>query len=252
VELVVVSGGFDPVHSGHIGYFKAAKNYGDKLIVAINSDDWLKKKKGKPFLPFDERKAIVESIKYVDEVISFEDDKLGSCINALKKVKKKYPNDNIIFANGGDRNESNIPEMEVANVKFIFNVGGKAKKNSSSWILNQWQYYYEERQWGSFYNLFQSKNIKVKELIIDPGKSMSIQRHEKRNEIWLISDGACVVNFSKNESKNLEEINLNKFDHFIVSINDWHQITNPYESTTHIIEIQYGEECIEDDIVRLK
>lgn len=81
---------------------------------------------------------------------------------------------------------------------------------------------------------------------------MSIQRHEKRNEIWLVSDGACVVNFSKNDSKNLEEINLNKFDHFIVSINDWHQITNPYKSTTHIIEIQYGEECIEDDIVRLK
>ena len=217
------------------------------LIVMIG-----KKKKGKPFLPFDERKVIVESIKYVDEVISFEDDKLGSCINALEKVKKKYPNDNIIFANGGDRNESNIPEMEVANVKFIFNVGGKAKKNSSSWILNQWQYYFEKRQWGSFYNLFQSKNIKVKELIIDPGKSMSIQRHEKRNEIWLVSDGACVVNFSKNDSKNLEEINLNKFDHFIVSINDWHQITNPYKSTTHIIEIQYGEECIEDDIVRLK
>lgn len=252
MELVVVSGGFDPVHSGHIEYFKAAKNYGDKLIVAINSDEWLKNKKGKPFLPFPERKAIVESIKYVDEVISFEDDEFGSCINALEKVKKKYPNDNIIFANGGDRNELNIPEMQVTNVEFIFNIGGKAKKNSSSWILNQWQYYYEKRQWGSFYNLFQSKNIKVKELIIGPGKSMSIQRHEKRNEIWLISDGACVVNFSKNDSKNLEEINLNKFDHFIVSINDWHQITNPYESTTHIIEIQYGEECIEDDIVRLK
>ena len=252
MNIVVVSGGFDPVHSGHIEYFNSAKKYGDKLIVAINSDEWLIKKKGKPFLPFLERKTIVKSIKYVDEVISFEDDDIGSCINALEKLKVSYPNDNIIFANGGDRNEGNIPEMQVSNIEFIFNVGGGVKKNSSSWILNQWKYYSEERQWGLFFNLFQSKNIKVKELVVEPGKSMSIQKHEKRNEIWLISDGACVVNYSKNDSKNLEKVVLNKFDHFIVSINDWHQITNPYANRTHIIEIQYGEACVEEDIIRLK
>jgi len=252
MNIVVVSGGFDPVHSGHIEYFNAAKKYGDKLIVAINSDEWLIKKKGKPFLPFIERKTIVESIKYVNEVISFEDDDIGSCINALEMLKLTYPNDNIIFANGGDRNEGNIPEMQVSNIEFIFNVGGGVKKNSSSWILNQWQYYSEERQWGLFFNLFQSKNIKVKKLVVEPGKSMSIQKHEKRNEIWLISDGSCVVNYSKNDSKNLEKVVLNKFDHFIVSINDWHQITNPYSNRTHIIEIQYGEACVEEDIIRLK
>ena len=252
MEIVVVSGGFDPVHSGHIEYFKSAKKFGDKLVVALNSDEWLMKKKGKPFLPFAERKTIIESIKYVDQVIAFEDDKIGSCINALETLKKEYPQDKIKLANGGDRNEGNIPEMKVSNIEFIFNVGGATKQNSSSWILNQWQYYYEKRQWGSFFNLFQSKNIKVKELIVEPGKSMSVQKHKKRNEIWLISDGACIVNFSKTDPKNLKKIKLNKFDYFIISIDDWHQITNPYNKTAHIIEIQYGEECVEDDIIRTK
>ena len=103
MKLIVVSGGFDPIHSGHIAYFKAAKDLGDKLIVALNSDEWLENKKGKYFMPFKERKIILESIYYVDEAISFEDDDLGSCINALEKVKRLYPDADIYFANGGDR-----------------------------------------------------------------------------------------------------------------------------------------------------
>ena len=132
MKLVIVSGGFDPIHSGHIEYFKAAKEYGDKLIVALNSDAWLENKKGKFFMPFDDRKSIIESMSYVDEVIDFKDDEVGSCINALAKAKKLYPNDEIIFANGGDRNNTNIPEMSVSGIEFIFSVGGDDKKNSSS------------------------------------------------------------------------------------------------------------------------
>ena len=156
MKIIVVSGGFDPIHSGHIEYLKSAKEYGDKLIVALNSDNWLKKKKGKPFMTFNERKSILNAVKYIDEVIDFEDDKKGTCINALEKIKKLYPDDKIFFANGGDRNHENIPEMSVPNIEFLFGVGGDDKKNSSSWILNNWQYYFEERQWGSFFNLFDS------------------------------------------------------------------------------------------------
>ena len=87
MKIVVVSGGFDPIHSGHIEYFKSAKNNGDRLIVALNSDKWLENKKGKFFMPFSERLAIVSSIHYVDEVMDFDDDSKGSCINALEKVK---------------------------------------------------------------------------------------------------------------------------------------------------------------------
>ena len=252
MKLIVVSGGFDPIHSGHIAYFESAKSHGHKLIVALNSDAWLQNKKGKFFMPFDERKKIVESIKFVDEVIGFEDDYKGSCINALEEIKKSYPDADIYFANGGDRDKKNIPEMSVLGINFLFSVGGNDKKNSSSWILNKWQYYFEERQWGSFFNLFETKNIKVKELIVHPGKSMSFQRHFKRNEIWLVSEGSCTVSYSDDPiEKEKEQLQLNKFDHYLVPIGHWHQITNLSNVKTHIIEIQYGEDCIESDIERL-
>jgi len=250
MKIIIVSGGFDPLHSGHIAYFKSAKEYGKKLVVALNSDSWLINKKGKFFMPFNERKAIIENISFVDEVIDFKDDELGSCINALKKAKNIYPNDELFFANGGDRNNSNIPEMSVSGIKFIFSVGGDDKKNSSSWILKNWQYYHEERLWGSFFNLFEEEQVKVKELIVHPRKGMSFQKHFKRSEIWMVSKGSCVVNFSKDDPDKKENIQLNKFDHYLVPLGDWHQITNPFNETCHLIEIQYGEACVEEDIER--
>ena len=144
MKIIIVSGGFDPLHSGHIAYFKSAKELGDKLIIALNSDEWLIDKKGKFFMPFLERKAIVENLSCVDLVIDFEDDEIGSATNALIKIKGMYPDDELIFANGGDRNKENIPEMSVDNINFVFSVGGDDKKNSSSWILKNFQYYHEE------------------------------------------------------------------------------------------------------------
>ena len=208
MKIIIVSGGFDPIHSGHIAYFKSAKSLGDKLVVALNSDQWLINKKSKFFMPFNERKAIIENFADVDKVISFEDDDLGSATNALIKVKEMFPEDDIAFANGGDRNKGNIPEMSVEGVEFIFSVGGDDKKNSSSWILKKWQYYHEDRIWGSFYNLFEGEGVKVKELIVEPGKGMSFQKHFKRHEIWLVSQGSCVVNYSKDNPENRENITI--------------------------------------------
>ena len=220
MKVIVVSGGFDPLHSGHISYFKDASEYGDRLIVALNSDDWLKRKKVRYFMPFVERKSIIENLRNVDEVIDFEDDEIGSSINALEKVKELYPEDEIYFANGGDRDKENIPEMSVDGISFLFSVGGDDKKNSSSWILKDWQYYHEDRIWGAFYNLFESEHVKVKELIVEPGKGMSFQKHFKRSEIWLVSKGSCVVNYSKDNPDNREVIQLNKFDHYFVPLGD--------------------------------
>jgi cytidyltransferase-like protein len=251
MKIIIVSGGFDPIHSGHIAYFKSARSLGDKLVVALNSDQWLINKKGKFFMPFNERKAIIENFADVDIVINFEDDDLGSATNALIKVKEMFPEEDIAFANGGDRNKGNIPEMSVEGVEFIFSVGGDDKKNSSSWILKKWQYYHEDRIWGSFYNLFEGEGVKVKELIVDPGKGMSFQKHFKRHEIWLVSQGSCIVNYSKDSPENREHVTLNKFDKYIVPLGEWHQITNPFEETCRIIEVQYGEEVVEDDIERI-
>ena len=252
MKIVVVSGGFDPIHSGHINYLKSARKHGDRLIVALNSDDWLINKKNKYFMPFSERKIILENITYVDEVIDFVDDDKGSAINAIQKIKNLYPDDKIIFANGGDRNKSNIPEMSLEDVEFVFSVGGDNKANSSSWILKNWQYYHEERIWGSFYNLFEDKDVKVKELIVGPGRGMSFQKHFKRNEIWLVSKGSCVVNYSEDDPEKRNSVTLKKFDQYNVPVGEWHQITNPFKEKCHIIEIQYGEACVEDDIERVE
>ena len=206
MKIVVVSGGFDPIHSGHISYFNAARKLGDMLIVALNSDKWLENKKGSCFMPFLERQAVLESMTAIDSVIGFEDDEIGSCSNALIKIKDLYPSDEIIFANGGDRDSNNIPEMSIPGINFIFSVGGDDKKNSSSWILKNWKYHSESRLWGSFSNLFVGDNTKVKELVVESGKGTSFQKHFKRNEIWLISKGSCVVNYSESDPNTKRKI----------------------------------------------
>jgi len=250
MKISVVSGGFDPLHSGHISYLNSAKKSGNYLIVLLNSDKWLKKKKGKFFLPFKERKLILENLQAVDEVMNFKDDDLNSCINGLIKIKKKYSTDEIIFCNGGDRTKKNIPEMSLDKIKFKFGVGGNNKKNSSSDILRNWKNEYEKRVWGSFYNLYIDKHVKVKELIVEPGQGMSFQRHFHRNEIWFISNGKCKVRHGKTK-KNVKEYSLERDDVFKVQKEEWHQIINSSDKVCKIIEIQYGAKVQESDIERL-
>jgi|TARA_A100001391_G_scaffold202230_1_gene191275 cytidyltransferase-like protein len=140
--IVLVTGGFDPLHSGHLAYLKAARKLGDKLIVGVNSDSWLERKKGKNFLPLSERYEIVSSIKYVDNCILFNDND-DTAIEAIKNVIMLFPFDRIIFANGGDRKQSNVPEQAPGlfdrEIIFQYGVGGSDKKNSSSWILKKWE-----------------------------------------------------------------------------------------------------------------
>ena len=138
MKIVVCSGGFDPLHSGHITYFRAAQALGDKLIVGINSDEWLQRKKGKPFMSWYERSLIVGSIRFVDFTMSFDDDD-DSAIALLERVKVFWPNEEIIFANGGDRDSSNNRESGVLRVEFGYGVGGSNKMNSSSENLKNWQ-----------------------------------------------------------------------------------------------------------------
>ena len=138
-DLILVSGGFDPVHSGHIALIEEASKYGD-IIVLLNSDNWLRNKKGKEFLPFEERKIIMGSIKNVIDVFSF-DDSDNSCIDGIKKAISKYPSQKIKFANGGDRNNNTTPETIFCkrnDIDTIWGIGGNNKSNSSSWILKKW------------------------------------------------------------------------------------------------------------------
>jgi Mannose-6-phosphate isomerase len=86
--------------------------------------------------------------------------------------------------------------LDFVGIHFPFSVGGDDKLNSSSWILKNWKYDSERGVWGEFFILFEDNQVKVKELIVEPGKGMSLQRHAKRSEIWLVSLGKCLVNFS--------------------------------------------------------
>jgi D-beta-D-heptose 7-phosphate kinase/D-beta-D-heptose 1-phosphate adenosyltransferase len=138
-KIVLITGGFDPIHSGHIDYINAAKALGDYLVVGLNSDDWLARKKGKAFLPWIERFIILDNIRAVNEVIAFDDSDDSAC-DAIRQIRDANPEATIVFANGGDRTNINIPEMNKGfdDVEFVFGVGGDKKKNSSSWILANW------------------------------------------------------------------------------------------------------------------
>ena len=151
-RIVLVTGGFDPIHSGHIEYFNSAKSFGDELIVGLNSDEWLTRKKGKAFMPFKERKAIIESLKMVDKVIDFDDsdDTANLAIYNIGSTLGK--GDKLVFANGGDRTNQSTPEYKLYNnypwIEFEFGVGGENKMNSSSWILDEWKTQRTHRTWG--------------------------------------------------------------------------------------------------------
>jgi len=250
--IVLVTGGFDPIHSGHIEYFKAAKKLGDLLVVGVNSDAWLTRKKGSPFMPWEERATIIASLYDVDRVINF-DDKDNSAKDAIRKAREIFPNDKIIFANGGDRTKENIPEMDIvdSNLEFLFGVGGENKMNSSSWILQEWKAPKTDRVWGYYRVLHeQGQEVKLKELTVDPGKCLSMQRHKDRGEHWFVAEGTASV-YSLNRSTDVElKGTYEKFESLHISKTEWHQLCNEADVPLKIIEIQYGDNCIEDDIER--
>ena len=254
--IVLVTGGFDPLHNGHIRYLKTAKSMGDKLVVGINSDDWLTRKKGRPFLSFYDRSKIIQELKMVDYVIEFNDDD-GSAKNAIKLCRQTFPGTKIIFANGGDRTRTNIPEMDLEsryleNVEFAFGVGGEDKANSSSWILENWKNAKTERPWGYYRVLHEQGNeVKVKELVVDPGKCLSMQRHKDRAEHWFVAEGTATVYSIDLRSTDIDLLGkFEKFETLHIKKTEWHQLCNETDKPLKIVEIQYGDNCIEEDIER--
>ena len=250
MKVVLVTGGFDPVHSGHISYLNHAQHLGDHLVVGLNSDEWLERKKGRAFMPWQERMIILDNLHMSDDVIAF-DDSDGTACDAIRKVKEKYPDAHIIFANGGDRTADNIPEMIFDDVEFVFGVGGEDKKNSSSWILTEWKAPKTERQWGYYRVLHESgKEVKVKELIVEPGSRLSMQRHKDRNEYWFVDSGTASV-YTLNTSTDIELFDVyHQHQSLHISQGMWHQLANEGTTPLKLIEIQYGRSCEESDIER--
>lgn len=247
-DKVIVSGGFDPVHPGHIKMFQEAAMHGD-VIVALNSDNWLTRKKGKPFMLFAERLAVLASIRYISDVISF-DDTDGTACDAIRKVKFLNANSRIYFANGGDRDINNIPEIGVCNelgVEVITGIGGSIKQQSSSALLSDWNSNITSRKWGSFKDLHRSDNVRVKQLVVEPGQSISLQYHYNRAEHWFIESGLALVQ----QGKNLVELAAGQY--IKIDFMELHQITNISRrgEQLRLIEVQVGNILDEEDIVRI-
>ena len=131
-KTILVSGGFDPVHIGHIRMITEASQYGDVFVVA-NSDDWLYRKKGFVFMEFEERAEILSSVKGVIKVSGVDDSDSTVC-EAIRRLKPDY------FANGGDRKKHNTPEQSVCEelgIEMLWGVGGDYKANSSSTLVER-------------------------------------------------------------------------------------------------------------------
>jgi cytidyltransferase-like protein len=253
MKIVLVTGGFDPLHSGHIAYFKQAKTLGDILIVGLNSDEWLGRKKGRSFMPWNERLCIINNLSMVNEVYTF-DDSDGSAKHFIQQVRAHYPNDHIIFANGGDRTAANIPEMDLvdSNLEFVFGVGGEDKKNSSSWILEEWKAPKTERAWGYYRILHTSgPGVKLKELTVMPKTCLSMQRHEHRAEFWFVAEGQATI-YTLDKSSDQDILcEMTAHQSTYIRLNEWHQLCNETDKPLKLIEIQYGTNCFEEDIERV-
>ena len=131
-KTIMVSGGFDPVHIGHVRMIREAAQWGT-VIVVINSDEWLKRKKGYVFMPYDQRAEIIGNIKGVSVVTNVDDSDNTVC----QALRQHRPN---AFANGGDRKKDNTPEMKVCDelgIQMLWGIGGKDKPQSSSWLVNK-------------------------------------------------------------------------------------------------------------------
>lgn len=145
-EIVIVSGGFDPMHKGHVRMILSASNHG-AVFILLNSDEWLVKKKGKSFMRFDDRREILAAMRGVCTV-QIVDDSDGSVCKGLEQIRKENPTATITFANGGDRFSNNIPEVETCeknNIKMLFNIGGDKVASSSELIKNAGGTYFDPK-----------------------------------------------------------------------------------------------------------
>ena len=249
MKVVLVTGGFDPLHSGHIAYFKAAKELGDHLIVGVNSDAWLARKKGRPFMSFAERCEIIKELDCVDEVIGFNDSDDTACSAIFQVLSTVGSQTKVIFANGGDRTKDNIPEMIYNDVEFVFGVGGTDKKNSSSWILKEWSQPTTERAWGKYTVLDKGEGWQVKQLEFYEGRELSDQRHFKRSEHWHVVDGVINMFLEDKQGKQTSTL-LVPGDSIDIPVGWWHKAVNLDNKPAKVIEVWMGKELTENDIER--
>lgn len=257
----LITGGFDPLHVGHMDYIEESAKRCNHLYIGLNSDKWLTRKKGANFMKFEDRKRILSGIKNVKDVFSFNDDDDTACeaINILLQLAQSlHPDDFIIrFMNGGDRVSVNTPEQSrfTSNkkVQFLYCVGGGKRDSSSELIKKAVEHKLSsnrvDRNWGYYEVLSENKSgiydVKVKKLVVNSGAALSMQYHLHRGEIWFVAEGKCKI---EREAGNIKDLNQGEMTKIIAQ--DWHRLINPTDQPVVVYEIQYGRKCEEEDIVR--
>lgn len=248
---VAVSGGFDPIHIGHIRMFKRAKALGDKLVVIVNNDNWLLSKKGYVFMPEKERAEVIGSLPFVDKVVltdHTENDADPSVTRTLARVRP------TIFANGGDRKKmSDIPEASMCKklgIKMVFNVGEGGKVQSSSWMIAKASRPVKKttRPWGEYYGWDQGKGWNLKTIYIKPKSRLSLQYHHRREECWLLVDGDAMATLHDTKGKE-SRVQLKKGVTYCVGKKQVHRLESKKGGV--VVEVAYGH-FDEEDIVRLE
>lgn len=250
-KIVAVSGGFDPLHIGHVRMFKEAKKFGDKLVVIINNDNWLKNKKGFAFMPEKERAELIKAFPFVDKVIVTDhvtNDPDRSVVRALRKLRP------AVFVNGGDRKPSGDPVPEVAlckelGIKMAYNIGKGGKVQSSSWMIKDAARHVARhiRPWGEFYNWDTGKKWHLKTIYVKPKSRLSLQYHNHRSEHWVLIEGEATA-LTQVDGKVVEKP-LRYGDVFWVEKGTPHRLMSKRGAI--IVEVALGR-FDENDIVRLQ
>ena len=244
MRKVAVSGGFDPLHVGHVRMFEAAKNLGDYLIVILNNDNWLRKKKGFVFMPEQERAEIIRGLKCVNEVVITNHDAECTDPSVCRELSLIGVD---VFANGGDRKNDNVPEADMCRrmgIDLECNVGG-GKVQSSQWLTDQARMagVFHQRPWGSFTVHACGPNYWVKAITIKAGHRTSLQKHAGRGEMWMCVDGDVTAITGEHVTV-MEPFKVTRFGKMVT-----HRLQSKNGGT--IVEIAYGA-CDEDDISRIE
>jgi len=248
---VMVSGGFDPIHIGHVRMFEQARMLGDKLVVVINNDNWLRSKKGYVFMSSEERKEIISMFPFVDKVVLTSHKKDDTDRSVCRELAKIKPD---IFANGGDRKSTkDIPESAVCKelgIKMVFNVGAGGKVQSSSWLARDASRNFARsvRAWGEFYGWDAGKNWKLKTMYLKRGGKVSMQYHEHRSEHWMLVEGDAQVVLQHADGKT-HKTEMKKGEVMFVDAHHAHQLSS--KGGGIIVEVSLGD-FDENDVVRVE